>query len=103
MYHIIQNQPSYLFEGKYNFTDTLFIDYLLYVFGYQFILLRKMPEMEIIFKINFEKNELISLVNISLCKEYIYAVDNNNKRIHLIKYQKNKKQISAPIPSNDNK
>ena len=86
------------------FTDSVFIDYLLYVFGFQFILLRKMPEMDIIFKINFDKNELISLVNISLCKECIYAVDNNNKRIHIIKYKyaKSKKQISDQISFDNN-
>ena len=86
------------------FNDSLFIDHLLYVFGYQFILLRKMPKMDIVFKINFNKDEIISLVNISPCKEYIYAVDNNYKRIHLIKYQKNKenKIISANIPNNEN-
>ena len=51
------------------FTDFAFIDYLLYVFGYQFILLRKMPLMNIVFKINFDGGEFISSVNISLCKE----------------------------------
>ena len=70
------------------FTDGFFIDYLLYVFGNKFILLRKMPLMDIIFKIPFVGNEFISLVNISLSKEYIYAVDNNNKKVYLIKYKK---------------
>ena len=78
------------------FTDFSFIDYLLYVFGYQFILLRKMPLMNIVFKINFDGDEFISSVNISLCKECMYVVDNNNKRIHIIKYKKNIKQISSP-------
>ncbi len=32
LYHIIQNQPSYLFEGKYNFTDTLFMVFTQYHF-----------------------------------------------------------------------
>ena len=77
------------------FTDSIFNDCLLYVFGYQFIILRKFPMMDIIFKINFDKEELISLVNISLCKEYIYAVDNKAKRIYVIKNQKNNKQIPS--------
>ena len=76
------------------FTDSNFTDYLLYVFGYKFILLRKFPMMDTIFKIYFDKDELISLVNISFCKEYIYAVDNNAKKIYVIKHQKNNKQIS---------
>ena len=77
------------------FTDSIFNDCLLYVFGMQFIILRKFPMMDIIFKINFDKEELISLVNISLCKEYIYAVDNKAKRIYVIKNQKNNKQIPS--------
>ena len=77
------------------FTDSIFIDYLLYVFGYKYILLRKFPMMDIIFKISFDKGELISLVNISLCKEYLYAVDNNSKKIYVIKNQKNSNQISS--------
>ena len=84
------------------FTDFSFIDYLLYSFGYQFIILRKMPLMNIIFKINFDGDEFISLVNISLCKECIYVVDNNNKRIHIIKYKKNVKQISFSTTSSNN-
>ena len=78
------------------FTDGFFIDYLLYVFGNKFILLRKMPLMEIVFKLDFEGNEFISLVNVSLSKEYIYAVDNNNKKVYLIKYKKpnNNEQIN---------
>ena len=85
------------------FTDSLFIDYLLYIFGYQFILLRKIPKMDIIFKINFNKEGIISLINISLCKEYIYAIDNNSKRMHVIKCPKNKenKNILSNIPNND--
>ena len=32
LHHIIQNQPSYLFEGKYNNTDTLFMVFTQYHF-----------------------------------------------------------------------
>ena len=32
LHHIIQNQPSYLFEGKYNETDTLFMVFTQYHF-----------------------------------------------------------------------
>ena len=55
-----------------------------------------MPLMEIVFKLDFEGNEFISLVNVSLSKEYIYAVDNNNKKVYLIKYKKqnNNEQIN---------
>lgn len=70
------------------FTDGFFIDYLLYVFGNKFILLRKMPLMEVVLKINFEEKVFISLVNVSLNKEYIYAADNKNKKVYLIKYKK---------------
>ena len=83
------------------FTDSAFIDYLLYVFGYQFILLRKTPLMDIVFKIKFEGNEFISMINISLYKECIYIVDNNNKKVHVVKYKINK-QVS-PNTSLDNK
>ena len=70
------------------FTDCFFTDYLLYVFGYQFIILRKLPLMDINFKFKFYGDEIISLINISLSKKFIYAVDNNNKRVYLIKYSK---------------
>ena len=70
------------------FTDGFFIDYLLYVFGNKYILLRKIPLMEIVLKIDFEGNDFISFVNVSLNKEYIYAVDNDNKKVYLIKYKK---------------
>ena len=84
------------------FTDSSFIDHLLYVFGYQFILLRRMPLMDIVLKINFDGNEIISMINISLSKECIYIVDNNNKRVHVAKYKKINKQTS-PNNSFDNK
>ena len=84
------------------FTDSSFIDYLLYVFGYQFILLRKMPLMDIVLKIDFDGNEFISMINISLHKECIYIVDDNNKRVYAMKYKKINKQVS-PNNSFDNK
>ena len=86
------------------YTDSSFTDYLLYVFGYQFILLRKMPLMDIVLKINvnFKGNEFISMINISLNKECIYIVDDNNKRVHVVKYKKINKQ-SSPNNSFDNK
>ena len=86
------------------FTDSLFIDYLLYIFGYKYIVLRKIPKMDIIFKIFFDKEEILSLVNISLCKEYIYAIDNNSKQIHVIKYQnaKENKENRITISNSNN-
>ena len=78
------------------FTDSGFSDYLLYVFGYQFIILRKMPLMDITLKISFDNGELISLINISSNKEIIYAVDNNSTQIYLIK-NKEKKMPPSPI------
>ena len=85
------------------FTDCFFTDYLLYVFGYQFIILRKLPLMDINFKFKFYGDEIISLINISLSKKFIYAVDNNNKRVYLIKYNKpNKAQHVSPNNSLDN-
>ena len=84
------------------FADSSFIDHLLYVFGYQFILLRKMPLMDIVLKINFDGNEFISMINISLNKECIYIVDDNNKRVQVIKYKKSNKQTS-PNQSFDSK
>ena len=76
------------------FTDLLFIDHLLYIFGYKCILLRKMPLMDIIYKINFNEDEYISFVNVSLSKECIYAFENNSKKVYLIKYKKPNKPIT---------
>ena len=44
--------------------------------------------MDLVFKINFNENEYISMINISLTKEYIYATDNKNKKIYIINYDK---------------
>ena len=76
------------------FTDLLFNDHLLYIFGYKCILLRKMPLMDIIYKINFNEDEYISFVNVSLSKECIYAFENNSKKVYLIKYKKPNKPIT---------
>ena len=85
------------------FTDCVFTDYLLYAFGYQFIILRKLPLMDINFKYKFYGDEIISLINISLSKKFIYAVDNNNKNVYLIKYNKpNKTQQTSPNNSLEN-
>ena len=101
--NIEQSDISLLKESKYKnekyvenmispliFTNSQFNDYLLYVFRYQFILLRKTPLMDLVFKINFDENEFISMINISLMKEYIYAFDNSNKKIYIINYDKSK-------------
>jgi WD40 repeat protein len=72
------------------FTNSEFSDYLLYVFRNQFVLLRKMPLMDIVFKINFERDEFITSVNLSLNKEYIYVVDDKNEKVYIIKYKKDK-------------
>ena len=39
--------------------------------------------MDFVFKINFGENEIISMINLSLMKDCICAVD-NNKEIHVI-------------------
>ena len=72
------------------FTNSEFSDYLLYAFRNQFVLLRKMPLMNIVFKINFERDEFITSVNLSLNKEYIYVVDDKNEKVYIIKYKKDK-------------
>ena len=70
------------------FTNWQFSDYLIYIFRYKFILLRKTPLMDVVFKISFGENEIISMINLSLMKDCIYAVDNNNKKIHVIQCDK---------------
>ena len=70
------------------FTNWQFSDYLIYIFRYKYILLRKAPLMEVVFKINFGEKDYISIFNLSLMKDCIYAVDNNNKKIHVIHCEK---------------
>ena len=69
------------------FTDYQFIDFLLYIFGNHFIILRKMPSMETVFRIDI-KNTFLSIINISLCKKYIYAVEKNYNKIYIIETKK---------------
>ena len=106
---IEQNDKQLLDECKFKhctepmvspiiFTDSRFSDFLLYVFCNQFILLRKMPLMDIFLKINFDENESISLINISLNKENIYAVDNYNKRVYVINYKNKQLTPTNPAP-----
>ena len=104
--NIEKNDVNLLNESKYKnknfenmispiiFTNSHFNDFLIYVFRYQYILLRKTPLMDLVFKINFNENEFISKINISLMKEYIYAVDNNNKKVYIIQYDKCKAFIN---------
>ena len=56
-----------------------------------------MPLMDIFLKINFDENESISLINISLNKENIYAVDNYNKRVYVINCKN--KQLTPTTPA----
>ena len=71
------------------FTNWQFNDYLIYIFRYQFILLRKTPLMHLIFTINLKK-EFISMIDLSLMKDCIYAVNNENKKIYVIHGDKSK-------------
>ena len=95
--NINQNDINLLNESKNNknlkmenmispiiFTSYQFNDYLIYIFRNQYILLRKTPLMDLVFKINFNENEYISFINISLMKDYIYAIDNINKKVYII-------------------
>ena len=70
------------------FTNWQFSDYLIYIFRYKYILLRKAPLMEVVFKINFDEKDHISKFNLSLMKDGIYVVDNKNKKIHVISCDK---------------
>ena len=54
--------------------------------------------MDIFLKINFDENESISLINISLNKENIYAVDNYNKRVYVINYKNKQLTPTNPAP-----
>ena len=72
------------------FTNLQFNDYLIYIFRYQFILLRKTPLMDLIFKINFDEKEFITMINLSLMKDCIYAVNNEGKKIYVIHCDKSK-------------
>ena len=113
--YIEQNDIKFLKESKDNrkninenmispilFTNSQFNDYLLYVFRFQFILLRKAPLMDLVFKINFNENEYISMINISLMKEYIYAVDDNNNKVYIINYDKIKLISKENVKGNSN-
>ena len=70
------------------FTNWKFSDYLIYIFRCKYILLRKAPLMEVTFKIIFGENDTISMFNLSLMKDCIYAVDNNNGKINVIHSEK---------------
>ena len=74
------------------FTDWNFNDYLIYIIGYRFILLRKAPLMDLIFKISFNENENINMICLSPLKDSIYALD-TNKKVIIIQYDKCKKII----------
>ena len=108
--NIEQNDINLLNESKYKnknicenmispflFTNSQFNDYLIYIFRYQYIILRKAPLMDLVFKINFNENEYISMINLSLTKESIYAADYNSKKVYIINYDKCK-----PISKDDN-
>ena len=69
------------------FTDYQFVDYMLYLFGNRYIILRKMPLMERVFKFNLGEQTHISLLNISLCKRYIYALEKNENKLFFIEYK----------------
>ena len=85
---LLNDQPKIINEinmiSPIIFTNWQFSDYLIYIFKYRYILLRKAPLMEVVFKINFGETDYISIFNLSLMKDCIYAVDNNNKKIHVI-------------------
>ena len=101
--NVEQNDTNLLNMSKYDrsklnenmispiiFTNWQFNDYLIYIFRYQFILLRKTPLMDLIFKINFDQKEFIYMINLSLMKDYIYAVNNEGKKIYVIHCDKSK-------------
>ena len=101
--NVEQNDTNLLNMSKYDrsklnenmispiiFTNCQFNDYLIYIFRYQFILLRKTPLMDLIFKINFDQKEFIYMINLSLMKDYIYAVNNEGKKIYVIHCDKSK-------------
>ena len=89
---LLNDQPKNINEinmiSPIIFTNWQFSDYLIYIFKYKYILLRKAPLMEVVFKINFGETDYISIFNLSLMKDCIYAVDNNNKKIHVINCEK---------------
>ena len=70
------------------FTNWKFSDYLIYIFRYKYILLRKAPLMEVTFKIIFGEKDTISMFNLSLMKDCIYAVEHNHKKIYVIHSEK---------------
>ena len=71
------------------FTDYQFIDFLLYILGNRFIILRKMPLMDFIYKIKINPDSFLSMINLSLCKKYIYAVEKGFNKIYIIETKKN--------------
>ena len=79
------------------FTNSEFSDYLLYIFRNKYVVLRKMPLMDIVFINKFNEDDFITSVNISLCNEYIYVVDDKNEKLHIIKYKNSNKQVNPII------
>ncbi len=71
----ISNFNSNVMNSPIVFTDFQFVDHLAYVFNGQYILIRKFPLMENVFKIEFNKDsEMISMIDLSLDYKYLYAL-----------------------------
>ena len=69
------------------FTDSLFNDYLIYIFKKKYVLIREFPSMKI--KIPFNPtldnhNEELCSLCISYDKKYLYVLEQNNNKIYLI-------------------
>ena len=70
------------------FTDYQFVDFMVYLFGNRYIILRKMPLMQRVFKLDLGENTYITMLNISLCNKFIYALEKNSNKLYFIEYKK---------------
>ena len=84
---------EYYIENEQNmispivFTDSLFNDYLIYIFKKKYVLIREFPSMKI--KIPFNPtldnhNEELCSLCISYDKKYLYVLEQNNNKIYMI-------------------
>ena len=74
------------------FTDYKFNDYLAYIFKYNFVIIRKFPEMKIHLKINYlQKNHYLSKLTISHDLKYLYAYEETDNNIYIVNNNISKK------------
>ena len=66
------------------FTDYKFNDYLAYIFKYNFVLIRKFPEMKCHLKISLNNNNCLSKIIISNDLKNLYIYEENENNIYIV-------------------